>query len=210
VNRDTGDSIEKVLRAPCAEGRHYACGYKDCSCDCHQKAEKPKKKAGWAGCGLLILAALLVVIGLVTLGERSSPPKSWAELTGTTTAKHSEPRQQTKLQWVRPSQIVGAYENNEIAADRYFKDRKLAIKGTVRSISKDVLGSPFVTLTDDSISGFRLVQASFSRDDEGSLADLRPGQRLVVACTVKGLMINVLLDDCRIPDNSEIGDNVYK
>jgi hypothetical protein len=29
-----------ALRQPCVEGRHYACGSKECSCSCHQKKEK--------------------------------------------------------------------------------------------------------------------------------------------------------------------------
>lgn len=35
----SSEPVERVLRQTCAEGRHYACGYKDCSCNCHQ--EKP-------------------------------------------------------------------------------------------------------------------------------------------------------------------------
>jgi hypothetical protein len=34
-------SISAELRAACAEGRHYACGSRECSCECH--IPKPKK-----------------------------------------------------------------------------------------------------------------------------------------------------------------------
>jgi len=87
------------------------------------------------------------------------------------------------------------------------------VKGRVKEISKDMLGSPYLTLTDDALSGsdsFRVVQASFSRDDEDILASLRPRQALTVACKVQGLIMNVQLSGCRIPDKSEVGDNVWK
>jgi hypothetical protein len=36
----TAYSPAAALREPCAEGRHYACGSKECSCSCHQKIQK--------------------------------------------------------------------------------------------------------------------------------------------------------------------------
>ena len=33
------------VKPPCAEGRHYACGYKDCCCDCHSAKKTNEEKS---------------------------------------------------------------------------------------------------------------------------------------------------------------------
>ena len=115
-----------------------------------------------------------------------------------------------KIQWLKASQILTAYERNEVAADLALKGHLIAVRGHIDEIGKDILDLPFVILTDDSVAeeDYRKVQAYFSKDDESQLAGLSRGQTLTVACTVKGLMMNVQLNDCRIVDESTLGQNL--
>jgi predicted nucleic acid-binding Zn ribbon protein len=175
---------------------------------CGASMQQPRAQKN--GCLILwcLLGVVMVVIALIGVFRSGRNDK------GTSDGKAStvEPAPKPKLRWARPSQLVGTYESNEVAADEFFKYQMIAVKGRVGEISKDILGHPYVILTDSNISEFaaRRVQASFSQDHLSELASLRRGQTMTVACTVQGLMIHVQLGDCRIPDKSEIGENFWK
>lgn len=167
-----------------------------------------------------LLKVLLGVIGvfifLVVLGslfpannKKAAAQDGRADITDD--ASTAGAQQKPRLQWITPSEIVGAYEANELAADKMYKGKKIGVRGIVEEISNDITDSPYVILTDhalqngdDDSGGLRKVQAHFSDDDKDNLAQLRQGQQLLIACTVQGLMMHVQFDDCRIADPSEV------
>ncbi len=97
---------------------------------------------------------------------------------------------------VTAPKLVGYYMENEIAADQRFKDKTLLVSGTVVSIGKDIMDTPYVTLSAEPYETFRTVQASFTKDAEGDLAYLRRGQHVQVRCHCRGLFMNVQLNQC--------------
>ena len=98
---------------------------------------------------------------------------------------------------VTASDLVAAYKANEIAADQRYKNQVVRVRGTVDGIGKDILASPYVTLSGAPEDSFRSVQAFFPKDSESALANIQKGQTLTVRCRVDGLMMNVLLKECR-------------
>ena len=101
------------------------------------------------------------------------------------------------LEEITADALLQAYEANQLAADRDYRDQIMLVNGTVESIADDFLGTPYVTLTTG--SGLWSVHAMFERDqDEGRLADLTKGQPLTVQCRVDGKFGNVILRECSI------------
>lgn len=49
-----------LVRATCSEGRHYACGYQDCECECH--TTKPGNKKNSFQWGFDIASALVFLL----------------------------------------------------------------------------------------------------------------------------------------------------
>jgi hypothetical protein len=141
-----------------------------------------------------------------TTRHSSATPKTIGKNRGNGTTRsesRSTTKSRAKLVWLSASQLVNAYQNNEISADQWFKHSGVTVKGRVDTIGKDIIGSPYITLTDGNLDGIRRVQAFF--DDEYELLSITRGQSATVDCVCDGLALNVILRHCRFPLKSEIG-----
>ena len=104
-------------------------------------------------------------------------------------------------------QIISDYEGNEVAADNRYKGNQVQVTGIVWDIKKDIMDNLYVMLGSEIKSdlqiqirapGSREMQAYFDDSMSSQLGSLQKGQRLTVVCTVKGLMMNVIGEDCII------------
>jgi hypothetical protein len=142
------------------------------------------------------------------------PPPSKATASPVVNKTVAEPKpvieSKPKLRWVKVSDLLRAYEANEVSADRYFKGREFVIKGSVESVRKDMSGTPYVELTDTiAASPINFVQVYFSKKDEDLLVSLRTHQPLSVACEVQGQLLSLVsANHCRVADQSEIEDSI--
>jgi hypothetical protein len=93
--------------------------------------------------------------------------------------------------------LATRYDSNEIAADQSFKGKEFIVTGVVENVGKDITDEMYVALAgpEDSIGG---VQCFFSDDHAEQLASLSQGQHVRLKGEVGGLMINVLVKNCRI------------
>lgn len=100
--------------------------------------------------------------------------------------------------YLTPTALLKAYEMNEIAANQFFKDKWVWLRGgsTVDKIGRDLLGKPYITLFPDHDG--RSVQAFFQSDSD--VAKLQRYDEISITGTCAGLMINVILQDCVIHD----------
>ena len=101
-------------------------------------------------------------------------------------------------QTITASDLINAYDQNEIRADQMFEDKTVTITGRIGDIGTDIFGTPYVTLESGDDFQFRSVQCFFKRSEKGQLAALNPGQQIALRGTVDGLMMNVLVEDCSI------------
>lgn len=95
--------------------------------------------------------------------------------------------------------IISAYEQNEVSADRSYRGSIVDVSGYIASIKKDLSDDLYITLDGAGASRYRSVQAYFSPDLANRLASLRKGQAIVVRCRIEGLFINVRGRDCTLP-----------
>lgn len=121
--------------------------------------------AGGIGAAIAFSCCGLFVIGAATdpsvlRGMRAGMPKKPAPIR------------------VTPTELAQAYADNEVKADRRFKDKRIRIRGEVGRISRHVLGNPYLTLRakgslrDISCSGF----------DDDDLAEVDKGDRVTLVC----------------------------
>jgi hypothetical protein len=94
-------------------------------------------------------------------------------------------------------ELVMAYDQNEVAADRSYKGKTIVVEGSVDRVGKDILDTMYVSLSGPENS-FRSVQCLFEDEHEAQLSNLHPGQRVQVVGRCDGLMMNVLVKDCQI------------
>lgn len=94
-------------------------------------------------------------------------------------------------------QILDAYSANEVAADGMFKDSRVRVAGRVKSIGEGLGGGAYVVVAPTDGYSERDAQLAFMDESRGRVAGASVGAELVADCTVRGLMLNVQMADCR-------------
>jgi len=140
------------------------------------------RKSGWGvarslvvGGGGLILAIVGIVVGVA---QQATKPESAAVIE------------------ITAPQLYSAYKANQVAADAKYKGVVLNVRGIVDSIGKDILDTPYITLSSGGAYEIWGVQCMFSKEYEAELARLVKGQGVTVQGRCSGYLINVILRDC--------------
>lgn len=135
----------------------------------------------------------VVLLGMVFGDSPDKGPRTYQSRAVPQSEKAVPPQPAMKAS---ASQLVSAYEANEIAADAQYKDQIVEISGIVGDIKKDIMDNMYVTIGTGKQYEIRQVQAFFDDADAGQLMRLGKGQRVTVRCRIDGLMMNVLARDC--------------
>ncbi|MFZ4835758.1 OB-fold protein [Rouxiella sp. Mn2063] len=93
--------------------------------------------------------------------------------------------------------IVNAYEENTISADRRFKGKMFVVAGKIMNIATDLSDEAYVTLT--SKNSWYSPRLYFSESEMDKLANLKIGQDLVSICLGDGsTMKSPRMKECSI------------
>ncbi len=85
------------------------------------------------------------------------------------------------------------YHENEIAADNFYRGKKVAVVGKVTSIAKDFLDKPYVTLATGTM--FNSIHCDVV--NASSLINLKKGQRATFVGKCRGMIMgSIFIDDC--------------
>jgi hypothetical protein len=99
---------------------------------------------------------------------------------------------------VQAAVLIADYKGNEVRGDGKWKGKLVKVSGFAGDIKKDILDKPFVTVGTGSEFEIPTVQCSLAAGQEGAAASLSKGQSVTLKGRVKGLMMNVQLDDCEV------------
>lgn len=102
-----------------------------------------------------------------------------------------------KNQTIAATDLTQNYIDNEVRADENFKGKTFYVEGTVSDIKKDIMDDIYVTLKGSEM--FREVQCYF--DDKATASHLEKGMRVTFYGKCEGLMMNVLMKNCKLVDN---------
>ena len=175
-----------------------------------------KKKFSKSGCGCLtviivVIAIVLLVVVSNLASSKTKSPAQQASAANTSTAvsqnsaattqesKTQDPSTTAPVQTavkVKADALYSDYNANQIAADNKYKDKVLDVSGTISTIGKDILGSPYVMLS--SADGMDIVQCSFSSNDSDALAKLNKGDSITIEGQISGFLGYVELNKCKI------------
>lgn len=154
------------------------------------QTDKPKKKfykRWWFW--VIVVIVIFVIIG-------SSGTKNTGDNNTTGQSKDNTIQQIPAIK-VSASQLSADYKANQVAADAKYKGKTVEVTGTISSIGKDILDTPYVTLSGSDV--LSSVQCMFDKSDADQLATLAKDTRITLTGKVKGeMVINVLLDNCSI------------
>ncbi len=143
--------------------------------------------------GVKILA-VLVLLGVIGANVNGTPatPKT----VETDSAKPAVQAEQA-IQVTAPK-IIADYKANEISADAMYKGKLIEVKGTVSNIAKDIMDTPYITLSNGDPYGIESVQCMFTKEQEGELAGISKGKPITLQGRVSGKLMNIIVRECRI------------
>lgn len=95
------------------------------------------------------------------------------------------------------AEILKAYGDNELAADKKYKGKVVEITGVLSAIAEGMSGNPELTLAADELS-FERVECALTKADTDKALELKTGQTLVVRGIGDGVFFNVEFDPCKI------------
>jgi hypothetical protein len=176
----------------------------------------------WFTLTLVVIAGLLLVCGSCNTShtdtkKRNPTPAPAQPVQTSIAATQSEQTEQNPKaqpssdslvrpdgQAFNPSDLLGAYESNEISADQLYKGKRVFVEAVVEKVGRDMSGQPYIILRDylphkgarTVRNDLRSVQAFFPSSALQQLAHLQSGVMILVTGTCDGLMLNVLLRDC--------------
>jgi len=129
--------------------------------------------------------ALCICLGAAGMNEQ----KKQADLAKTSAAT------------VQIGDFLGSYRTNEVGADNKYKGQWVVISGgRTGQIKKDILDKPYLTV--GTSGSFEIPQVQCFLTDTAKAGTLKPGDAVTVRGRVDGLMMNVLVRECEIVQES--------
>ncbi len=95
------------------------------------------------------------------------------------------------------SELFSEYDQNEVAADEKYKNKTIAVTGTIDDIGKDIMDDPYLSL---GIGYLQSVNCYFSDENKSIISKVSKGEKITIigVCKGKTLNISVSLHDCKI------------
>jgi len=91
--------------------------------------------------------------------------------------------------------LFNEYHENEVAADKKYKGKRIQVSGKVESITKDILDNNIVSLTGDGY--FSTVMCTLESEDVA--ASLKKGSSYSLNCTCEGMIVgSVQMKNCSL------------
>lgn len=162
--------------------------------------EEPPKKKKQNGC----LIAVAFFLGLAVLGSIVGPDeRTEAASTESTAAEAGQAEEATaaiEAIQVTATELVRAYDANEMRAQQTFGDRVLDVTGKVAGIDLGLTNKPTVTLQSD--DAFNTVIVRENKAMTAIAADLDKGQTITLRCQggAAEVMGSPVLKDCALRD----------
>ena len=150
-----------------------------------QKTKKPIHKKWW-------FWAIIIVVIFILIGSGSSNKNS-----GNNQTVQNNSNQQQSYTRVTAADLAETYKANQVAADNEYKGKIIEVSGTIKSIGKDILDTPYVTLDTGDLA--TSVQCMFDKSDEAQLASLSKDTKTVLRGKVSGqTILNIIINSCSI------------
>lgn len=144
-----------------------------------------RKVLKWA----LIALGVLVLIGIFA-GKDDKPATSDGNVRSS--AQHEEPPIA-----VTATELLAAYQENEVGANAKYKGKRLAITGRIKSIEAGFGDRPYLTLAAGGQFEFASPHANMAKSEDSAVANLKKGQTVKLICIGDSEMAGTpILSEC--------------
>lgn len=173
--------------------------------ECGKEISSSTKKC--PGCGkdqrnwfmrhkILTIIIILVVIGIAGAGN-SSPENSTSNDNSSATKQAEE---QTTYEEINTTVFIEDFDNNQLAAEKKYKDKGVQLSARIKNISEDIIGTPFLSLEPSNADDYYMgttIQCMFENED--ALLNVSNGQTVTVKGMVSEQSLGIIgIKDCQI------------
>lgn len=102
--------------------------------------------------------------------------------------------EQRKQSTITATQLFKEYEDNEVLADKRYKDKYFYVEGVIGDIGRDILDDIYVVLKTNNL----MFGVQCYIEDEELVAQLKKGMKITVYGKCDGLLGNVGMKDCKL------------
>jgi tRNA_anti-like len=151
----------------------------------------------WTAIAFCSFIALSIVVGRLSPNPKTDQP---AVTTTTLAPVVKAPPDDAPVHLPRftPKDLQQAYEANSVAADAKFKSKRFIVTGSIKDISTDFMGTPYVTLSAGT-NVFTDPHFSFDKKHLQVIAELKKGQKIELECEGNGDVIKTSMNkECRL------------
>ncbi|MEO9484375.1 MAG: hypothetical protein ABJG47_13040 [Ekhidna sp.] len=107
--------------------------------------------------------------------------------------------EQRKQSTISARQLFKQYEDNEVLADKRYKDKYFYVEGVISDIGKDILDDIYVVLKTDNV----MFGVQCYIDDEELVAQLEKGMKVTFHGKCDGVLGSVGMKNCTFVENLE-------
>jgi hypothetical protein len=164
-----------------------------------------EKKKNWFARHKILTAIIAIVVIIGFAGSGGSSPSSETSDNSNTEAKsdNKENVAEEKMmtyEEVNTQVMIDAFDDNQLAAEKTYKDKPVQITAKIKNISEDIMGTPFLSLEPSNADDYYFgttIQCLFENEDD--LLSVSNGQLVTVQGIVKEQSLGIIgIRECKI------------
>lgn len=150
-----------------------------------------------------IITILLVLVIFGIIGASGGDQKSSSSTSSSNTKEGSSAGDQEPpavvAEEVDATEFIGAFDKNQLAAEKQYKDKRVKITAYIQNISEDIVGNPYLSLKPSAEKAYFGTTAKCTFGSADELTALENEQQIIVEGTVEEQSLGIIgLKDCKI------------
>ena len=160
-------------------------------------SDSKEKKGNWFMRHKIItgIIVLVILVAVVSSGGDTETPSS-----NTSSETATEQTQQVEYEQVNTNTMIDTFDNNQLAAEKQYKDKHVEFTAQIKNISEDIVGTSFLSLAPVNAGEYYVgttLKCSFKNSDD--LLTVSNGETVTLQGKVKEQSLGIItIDDCQI------------
>ena len=174
-------------------GKEISKGAKCPNCGQDSRCFVSRHKVLTVICGLVIIGAL----GSIT-GGNSNNKISDSKQTSVSNEVENKKQMEPELN-ISATELINAYKENEVKADKIYKGKIVEVNGIVDGIDSDIEDKAVVRLSDGDEFSFDNVSCYIDNDNQDKACGLKKGENVIIIGEASGEIAGTpCIKDCKI------------
>ena len=185
-------------------GKEISKGAKCPNCGKDSRCFVSRHKVLTVICGLVIIGALGSVTGGNSNNKISDSKQTSVSVedsnkqTNVSTENSNKKQMEPELN-ISATELINAYKENEVKADKMYKGKIVEVNGIVDAIDSGIDDKAIVILSDGDEFSFDNVQCCIDNDNQDKACELKKGQNVTIVGRADGEIAGTpFIKDCKI------------